>query len=730
MKPLQYILLISSIVVSLTPVYHGVEIIGGHDVKRHSKPYMVSIQDSKCEKKGYKHRCGGALIRNRWVLTAAHCKFEKFIRVILGAHNILRNEKTQQKLLVKQCHRHPQFNNTPANDIMLLELSGKVKINKYVKLLNLPADKRADVKPGTRCTVAGWGITKPASKSPSATLQEVALTVVDRKACNKGYHGNPKVTQDMICAGDSNGKKDASIGDSGGPLICKGVYKGIVSYGPKKPTAQQPGIYTLLSKKYLAWIEKIIGVQTYNMTAARLFQQLWDDQTQGDIIGQGLSRIEGSSIAPSNGTLGGSFPRLLWIFSCADLFIACHLKGCLLKGNEASQLGHDSGRLYLLMPVVLEFILQRDGGLSESLFNRTFVLPHPTTVQIVPFFHITVIFGQRSANSYGEIRRVNVLCVETSLDLETIAEEQTEQNKGKVDEKENRDGREKIQPNWQTTPSIFVINCQKVRTLTTHKLTATMIFQALFRSAVIIYFLIPGDDCVEIIGGQNVRPHSKPYMASIQLYRRHICGGILIKPGWVLTAAHCNLKFEYRNIEVVLGTDSLSRDKDKSAQRLVVKQKIPHRRFDSKTFDNDIMLFQLQSEAKLNNFVKVLPLPKYDCDVEEGTTCTVVGWGKTNVNINRLSDNLKEVNVTIINRTKCNSQMYYNNNPAITTNMLCAGDRNGGRDSCQGDSGGPLICENELQGIVSFGKKCGLQFKPGIYTRITKYIQWIQGIIA
>ncbi|XP_078079020.1 granzyme K-like [Mustelus asterias] len=273
MKSLQYILLISSIVVSLTPTYHGVEIIGGHKVKPHSKPYMVSIQvDHKNGR--YVHKCGGALIRSRWVLTAAHCEFKGPIQVVLGAHSLSRNEKSQQKLPVKEQHPHPGFNKkTPENDIMLLELASEAKINKNVKLLKLPKDKVADLKRGTRCTVAGWGTTTIGSTSPSDTLQEVKLYVIDRKTCNSKdyYNHNPVITRDMICAGDSKGREDTCLGDSGGPLICKGVYKGIVSYGPKKPTAKKPGIYTLISKKYLDWIQKIIGVQAYNMTAEGLY---------------------------------------------------------------------------------------------------------------------------------------------------------------------------------------------------------------------------------------------------------------------------------------------------------------------------------------------------------------------------------------------------------------------------------------------------------------------------
>nr|XP_048298996.1 granzyme K [Myodes glareolus] len=234
----------------------------------------------------------------------------------------------------------------------------------------------------------------------------------------------------------------------------------------------------------------------------------------------------------------------------------------------------------------------------------------------------------------------------------------------------------------------------------------------------------------EIIGGREVRPHSRPFMASIQDSGRHICGGVLIHPQWVLTAAHCYSWFpRSRSPTVVLGVHSLSKN-EPTKQTLEIKKLIPFSRSLSGLTSHDIMLIKLRTAAELNKHVQLLQLRSKNY-IRDGTKCQVTGWGATNPDLLKNSDTLQEVTVTIISRKRCNSQSYYNRKPVISRDMICAGDAKGQKDSCQGDSGGPLVCKGVFQAIVSGGYKCGVANKPGIYTLLTKkYQSWIKSQLA
>lgn len=223
------------------------EIIGGHEVKPHSRPYMAFLRIMGSSPK---MMCGGFLIREDFVLTAAHCSGST-INVTLGAHNIKEQEKTQQVIPVVKMIPHPDYNPKKIiNDIMLLKLKTKAKRTRAVRPLNLPR-RKVNVKPGDVCYVAGWGRMAPMGKY-SDTLQEVELTVQKDQECEsylKGYYNNAN----EICAGDPKTKRASFRGDSGGPLVCKKAAAGIVSYG--RDDGSTPRAFTKVSS-FLSWIKK------------------------------------------------------------------------------------------------------------------------------------------------------------------------------------------------------------------------------------------------------------------------------------------------------------------------------------------------------------------------------------------------------------------------------------------------------------------------------------------
>ncbi|XP_051260542.1 granzyme B [Dicentrarchus labrax] len=223
-----------------------------------------------------------------------------------------------------------------------------------------------------------------------------------------------------------------------------------------------------------------------------------------------------------------------------------------------------------------------------------------------------------------------------------------------------------------------------------------------------------------IVGGKVSKPHSRPYMASLQFDGHHSCGGILIREDFVLTAAHC--KVPNREMMVVLGAHNISK-KEKSQQSIPVAKYIPHPEFTGK-YDYDIMLLKLKNKAKLNKYVKTIRLPKKDGKIPANINCTVAGWGKTGVN-KPSSDVLKEAIEKMQFNFECKKICpdYF-----VTDRMICTKftKKNGG--ICQGDSGGPVICNKKPQGITAFtiGNECDNPKYPHVFTKVNFFIPWIK----
>ncbi|XP_026671226.1 chymotrypsin-like elastase family member 2A [Ceratina calcarata] len=241
-----------------------------------------------------------------------------------------------------------------------------------------------------------------------------------------------------------------------------------------------------------------------------------------------------------------------------------------------------------------------------------------------------------------------------------------------------------------------------------------------------------------IFNGKPSKRGSWPWQVSLQLlhpklgFIGHWCGGVLIEPTWVVTAAHC-IHNDLFNLPIgalwtaVVGEWELDSGGRGSA-RLPVERVVLHERFNN--YMHDIALMKLARPAPLSKMVRTICLPEPEEELAN-RQCTTSGWGRYGPT-QSLSTALLEASVPLLDLEKCTKA--YGKSVPIRSSHLCAGNTDGSSGSCVGDSGGPLQCRRadgvwQLAGVTSFGSGCARPGYPDVYTRIQSYVKWIKNIM-
>ncbi|KAK9888036.1 hypothetical protein WA026_000316 [Henosepilachna vigintioctopunctata] len=244
-----------------------------------------------------------------------------------------------------------------------------------------------------------------------------------------------------------------------------------------------------------------------------------------------------------------------------------------------------------------------------------------------------------------------------------------------------------------------------------------------------------------VIGGTPASPSEFPFMAALGFGDdkniKWLCGGSLISEKFVLTAAQCTVSRDFGNANTIrLGTTKLTTSiGEHPAQDIAVKKIHIHPEYVNRIRYNDIALIELAKEVNFSSSVYPACLHSESKSIDVPVVAT--GWGLTQFAGNR-SDDLLKVTLSIISSDDC-KKAYPSTSSGLSKGIqadsqLCARSAdNTPRDTCQGDSGGPLVIQKEaksiIAGVTSFGKACGIARSPGVYTRVSAFVPWLESVV-
>ncbi|MFD5826786.1 S1 family peptidase [Lentzea sp. NPDC060358] len=226
---------------------------------------------------------------------------------------------------------------------------------------------------------------------------------------------------------------------------------------------------------------------------------------------------------------------------------------------------------------------------------------------------------------------------------------------------------------------------------------------------------------VQVVGGRRASIEANPWVVFLtDAYGNQFCGGTLVAPAKVLTAAHCAQGRSARELRVVAGRED--KTDDGSGVSVTPASVWIHRLYASADQGEDVAVLTLREPLPYT------PLPFAELTdralYQPGTELRALGWGRT-VENGRTSRYLLQATVPVLPDDYCvESYPQF-----VRADMFCAGYEGGKVDTCQGDSGGPIVAGGKLVGITSWGEGCARKGKPGVYVRVSRYAKDLHAVV-